>query len=344
MMSKASLLVCIILLIFPGLLIVSLLLIMYACREFTPAQLWVPLMALSMWIIMLILSDRMIWRRIKRITREMAWIAGRAKPDARLEVEGEDEISTFTKGVNQMLDTMEKSYKALQLKEERLKALALHLQSTQEQESQRISHRIHNDLGQMLVMLNIELASLARAINPENKDACNILHRAVANLQITMKEAQTLARHLRPRVLDELDFQSAVEWLVEDLGSRSGLSIAMEGAFENWRLSKEAVTALFRIIQESLLNVVRHAHASRVLIKVGREGNALRMMISDDGIGFNPRDEYGEGFGLDMMRERAECMRGKLHIVSDGRDGCGTRVEVLIPSSEYVSIRGDDDD
>jgi len=290
------------------------------------------------------LKPSLPFERFERMTRELGDITAETEPERRLTLDGQDELTALTREINRMLEALEVSNRELREKEERLRALALHLQNVQEQESQRISHRIHNDLGQMLIVLNIELSAVARALEPGNKTARAAVQRTVSLLQQTMQEAQTLARHLRPRVLDELDFQAAVEWLMEDLGSRSGLRIVMEGSFEQWTLDKEAATALFRIIQESLLNVVRHAQADAVHIGLACRDRTMHLDLVDDGIGFKAETGRSDGFGLDMMRERAECMGGMVKIMLDKRGECGTRVRVRIPCSEQIRFNEVKDD
>jgi PAS domain S-box-containing protein len=203
------------------------------------------------------------------------------------------------------------------------------LNSALEQEVRRIAHALHDDAGQFLAALHVALEESAHGLPPAATDRFQEARQLLDQME---EQLRRLARELRPPVLDDLGLIPALEFLARSMSKRTGLSIGVDGVRGD-RLSPVIETALYRIVQESLTNVSKHASARRVAITVEREARRVRCSISDDGIGFDVtavrarRDE--RGLGLIGIQERLDALGGSLVILS--APTCGTQLLVTIP-------------
>lgn len=217
----------------------------------------------------------------------------------------------------------------LQLSHQNLRRLAAHADQIKEGERKRIAREIHDDLGQNLLALRIEadmLSSRTRERHPR-------LHaRARSTLQqidATIKSVRQIINDLRPNVLD-LGLSAAVEWQIAEFKRRTGIACELIDEPKEVALSDHAATAFFRILQESLSNIVRHAQASRVRVELKLGGNRLSMTVSDNGIGLQAGERAKVGsFGLVGIEERISILGGSFSITSDS--GEGTTVCVSVP-------------
>lgn len=211
-----------------------------------------------------------------------------------------------------------------------LHALSQRLFQAQEQERLHLSRELHDESGQLLTALMVQLGLLER-----DADQPQMVVRRLGELKQTTREIQDnlhrLAVDLRPASLDHLGLVTALQQYVRDFGEQFGIAIEFEAVgMTRDRLPTELETAIFRIVQESLTNVIRHAGASRVDIILSRRGGAVAATIEDDGIGFNPDSSPSEQhLGLFGMRERVEALGGSLSIESS--PGKGTTVNVEVP-------------
>jgi signal transduction histidine kinase len=209
-------------------------------------------------------------------------------------------------------------------------ALLHRLNQTLEEEYKRIAHALHDDAGQLLASVYLALEETAKKTPQSRED----LHKIKGLLDQIECQLRRLSHELRPTILDDLGLLPALKFLCEGVAARSGLRIDIE---ENSELTLVPLlsTVLYRIVQESLNNVTRHAKASRVRIDFRQEPQRIRCTISDDGIGFDvPRVLNGAGkpgLGLIGMRERVNSIGGSLVILSSPEDG--TEITVTIPSS-----------
>jgi signal transduction histidine kinase len=145
----------------------------------------------------------------------------------------------------------------------------------------------------------------------------------------TLQDVRRLAVELRPSALDDFGLVAALERLADSFAEQSGISVDFQAALADERLPAEAETALYRIVQESLTNVVKHAQARRVSILLTRKDGAVKAVVEDDGRGFDPERIRDDGFGLVGMRERLALLGGRLEIES-ARDA-GTTVAAEVP-------------
>jgi signal transduction histidine kinase len=215
---------------------------------------------------------------------------------------------------------------------EQLRRLASHLDASREDERRRIARELHDELGQLLTGIRMEVAALRQASGGPAQAVCD---RIDGLLDQAFAASRNLVYELRPRVLDDLGLVPAVEWYVERFRERSGLEVALDVAAGR-ETSPMLATTLFRALQESLTNVARHARASRVNVTLRDEGERLLLSVEDDGCGFDVERTTG-GFGVLGLRERAIAAGGTLAI--DSRGGRGTRVLFGVPCGSSADGR-----
>ncbi len=211
-----------------------------------------------------------------------------------------------------------------------LRALAARLQATREEERTRIAREIHDELGQALTALKLDLAWLGSQRPRGDSGALRQLDTSItARIDETMQVVRRIASELRPSTLDQLGLQAAIECLVQEATERTGIAIVLQ-AEEFPKLSGEVESHAFRIIQEALTNVTRHSKATRVDVTVRRLEKSVILAVEDNGVGFVPQSLSGlRSLGLVGMRERALACGGTLLI--RGQPGEGTAIVVTIP-------------
>jgi signal transduction histidine kinase len=183
----------------------------------------------------------------------------------------------------------------------------------QELERRRLARELHDETGQALTSILLALRPLEGALEkPENRAAAAELRELVV---ATLQDVRRLAVELRPKVLDDFGLVPALERLTDSFGEQTGLAVDFESRAGAERVPAEVETAIYRIVQESLTNVVKHARAQRVSILVMRKDGALTAVVEDDGRGFDT-GERGDGFGLEGMRERVALLDGRLEVES----------------------------
>jgi len=216
-----------------------------------------------------------------------------------------------------------------------LRALAARLQTTREEERTRIAREIHDELGQALTALKLDLAWLAtqgpKGAGGRNSGAFRQIDTSItARIDETMQIVRRIASELRPSTLDQLGLEAAIECLVKEAAERTGITITLQ-AEEFPRLPDEVASHAFRIIQEALTNVTRHSKATRVDVTVRRLEKSIILAVEDNGVGFQPQSLSGlKSLGLVGMRERALACGGTLLI--RGNPGEGSAIVVTIPT------------
>lgn len=211
---------------------------------------------------------------------------------------------------------------------QQLRELSGALQDVREQERMRISRELHDELGQQLTGMKLEMAwLLTRARDGRMTDA-ESLDFLLGEVDKTLASVRRISTELRPPILDELGFEATLRWLAQETTKRSGLVVDLELPAAPLVADPQVATALFRIAQESLTNIVRHAHATRVLIRLVESDSRLVMTIRDDGRG-TPADARDGGIGLVSMRERAMALGGDFSIIAV--PGQGVTIDVVIP-------------
>jgi signal transduction histidine kinase len=217
---------------------------------------------------------------------------------------------------------------ALRKSRQDLSRLTSHLQDLREEERRRIAREVHDELGGMLTSIKMELSLLRSEARPSEREP--ILDRADGLVDHSIALIRRIASDLRPQLLDDLGLVAALEWLVADFGKRTGVRCRLSPPPQNPAVPREKATALFRIVQEALTNVARHAGASCVTVRVEAAGGLLRAIVRDDGRGItSAQAESPDSFGLIGMQERAAHFGGRVSI--QGRKKAGTAVSVEIP-------------
>lgn len=212
-----------------------------------------------------------------------------------------------------------------------LRALSEFLQSVREDERTRIARELHDELGQMLTALKIDVGWLIRRLEG-NQDAIPSKLDAMDNmLDKTVDAVRRISSDLRPWILDDLGLAAAMEWLAEQFSLRNGVECTLSvGDDDDLDLDSRIATTIFRIVQEALTNVSRHAEAQHVQVNVRRTDGHVVVQISDDGRGFDPVEAASrKRFGLLGIRERVEMLDGYVEFSSS--PGAGTTVHVTLP-------------
>lgn len=210
---------------------------------------------------------------------------------------------------------------------QRLEQLSRRLLAAQEDERRNVARELHDEIGQLLTVVKLDLQAVLRqpgtaALAPALKEGMESIDRVVARVR-------DLSLDLRPSMLDDLGLVPALRWYAQRQAKRADLALTLTLPNELPRLPGEIETVCFRVAQEALTNIARHAGAHRVELTLATEERGLRLRVSDDGVGFDPeavRRDAGAAFGLLGMRERAELAGGEFHL--DSRPGRGTTVEV----------------
>jgi signal transduction histidine kinase len=197
----------------------------------------------------------------------------------------------------------------------------------QELERRRLARELHDETGQALTSILLGLKALEeRTADPASRAATEELRELVVS---TLQDVRRLAVELRPSALDDFGLVAALERLTASFTEQTGISVDFQTALADERLPEEVETALYRIVQESLTNVVKHARARRVSILLARKGSTVKAVVEDDGQGFDTVEQTGDGYGLVGMRERLALLGGRLEVES-GRGG-GTTIAAEVP-------------
>ena len=219
---------------------------------------------------------------------------------------------------------------ALRKSKDELRELGAAAHAAREQEMTRIARELHDELAQSLTALQMDVA-WCKELAAEGQPAIDArLTRMDELLKQTVAATRRIAADLRPLMLDDLGLVPAVEWLVDGFTQRSGIPCELNISIGDLELPSAHATAVFRIVQESLSNVAKHAGASRVQVGIDRNGTEVTLRIRDNGAGFSPSDpRKPNSYGLLGLRERASLLDGEACITS--APGEGTCVRIRIP-------------
>jgi len=210
-----------------------------------------------------------------------------------------------------------------------LAEFAAQASAIREQEKSRVARELHDELAQSLTALKMDTIWLKDHIAAESADAAMKLDAMLAMLDSSVAATRRIAADLRPLVLDDLGLMPAIEWLVQNFQQRHGIACVLDGD-EDLELGEPHATAVFRIVQESLVNVGKHAQAGRVKVGVQPVAGGLRLRVEDNGVGFDiAAGRKPNSLGLAGLRERAQLVNGTVSIQST--PGQGTMVDAFIP-------------
>ena len=222
----------------------------------------------------------------------------------------------------------------LQESEERLRGLAAHLNAIREEERSRIAREMHDEFGQALSGLKMDVIWLAKRLAANQKPLVEKTETMCRLIDSTVQLVRRISTGLRPEVLDELGLVAAISWQTKEFQKRMGIRCRLKLPENHAILDRELSTAAFRIFQEILTNIARHAKASRVNVDLEISDDSLSLKVADDGIGIPDSEVRGrKSLGLLGMQERAQQVGGKLSIL--GAPGRGTTVSVSIPVPRF---------
>jgi PAS domain S-box-containing protein len=233
--------------------------------------------------------------------------------------------------VNSDITERKKGEELLVLQKEQLRALAARLQSTREEDRKRVARDLHDQIGQILTAIKMDMSWMRRHLPASAGEVLARLKESTQLIDDGVKTVRTICSGLRPGVLDDLGLAAAIEWQAEEFASRNGVLCQVSVPPVDLHHDGDRATATFRIFQECLTNVIRHAHAKSVRVTLGQEEENIVLLVEDDGIGFREADLASSlgGLGLLGMKERAQFCGGDVQISSS--PGKGTTVTIRVP-------------
>jgi PAS domain S-box-containing protein len=232
-----------------------------------------------------------------------------------------------------------KAEEALKSSHAQLRRLSAHLQSITEEERTRIAREVHDELGQVLTALNMDMVWLATRIPSEEKLLADKTSSMLKLIDSAIQSVKRICTELRPTLLDHLGISAAIEWQAEEFRKRSGIECDLHLYAKS--VDRNIGTVLFRVLQEALTNIARHSKATRVRVMLTKERDAVIMKITDNGIGINKEQIYkSRSFGLLGMRERAHGLGGRLTIRGFRSGGTSICVRLPIEQKQLTPVRG----
>ena len=229
-------------------------------------------------------------------------------------------------------------YAAVQAGRARLQGLSRQLLEAQEAERRRLAHELHDEAGQLLVSVHLALEATIIGLPPQFRTG---FHQVRSQLDAMETQLRRLAHELRPTILDDLGLLPALQFLAHGVTARIGLCIRVDSALAG-RLAPAVETALYRIMQEGLTNITKHAAATHVDLRLWCDGGTVHGLLRDDGVGFAVAQVVGRtgqwGLGLLGIQERLEALGGTLQITS--APGQGTTLQITLPSAPDAASPG----
>jgi signal transduction histidine kinase len=226
-------------------------------------------------------------------------------------------------------------FRQMEAQSSELSRVSFRLLETQESTARRFAHELHDELGGSLTAIKSNLTAIAHSLNGNSADRIKI-DDCIKLVDTSISNVRELSQLLRPTILDDFGLDASLRWLTERFRERTGIEVDYKSEFAG-RLQDETETHLFRIVQEALTNVARHSGATRVVIHLRADGDAIRLTLSDNGRGIPERSQRdgvssGVGMGLSGMRARARSAGGGLTLKSE--PGGGVTIEVWAPVSK----------
>jgi signal transduction histidine kinase len=219
---------------------------------------------------------------------------------------------------------------------ERLRELTAHLQSIREEERSRIAREIHDELGQVLTALSLDVRWLHKRLPAEQGELQEKTRSMGALITTTVNSVSRICSELRPAILDDVGLSAAIEWQAGEFSARTGIACNIQTEPPEIRLSEELSVAIFRIFQETLTNIVRHAQASEVDVHLRLTPRDFLMRVSDDGVGMEATGpQKVDSFGLLGVKERVRGFGGELALRTG--DKGGACLDIVIPTTAIAA-------
>jgi signal transduction histidine kinase len=244
-------------------------------------------------------------------------------------------MPAVTRALREAHDRAEHRRAEEQLREshEQLRALSIYLQSVREEERTRIAREVHDELGQALTGCKLDLSWISGKLPRSLRPLIDKTRELSAHIDSTIQMVRRISSELRPGVLDHLGLVAALEWQANEFQNRTGIKCDVQASIRDPELETELSTTLFRIFQETLTNIIRHAGATQVQVHLKEENGRINLEVEDNGRGISRAEvSNSKSMGLLGMRERAALLGGTFHIGRIPRT-VGTHVRVSIPSS-----------
>jgi signal transduction histidine kinase len=235
-------------------------------------------------------------------------------------------------GITRDVTARRRAERLLRERERELRSLTAHLQQVREEERKRMAREIHDVLGQTLTALRLDLDWLSQSLRPGEQTLTRKIADMSALVVSTIRSVRRIATELRPVVLDDLGLAAAIQWQAREFSERTGVDCRLRAPPDDDGLDPDAAATLFRIFQEALTNIARHARATLVETALRRDGEHLVLEVWDNGRGITDAErENPDSLGVVSMRERAMLLGGSLEIT--GFAGRGTRLRVAVPAA-----------
>lgn len=261
-------------------------------------------------------------QRVRERTKELAEV------NHALVVEVTDRMQTE--------HSLRQSREALTVSEDRLRSLAAQLMAVQDEERRRISRDLHDDVNQRLAMLTVDLANLEKRISTAPEFLRQGVREAVEQLAALSDDVRSMAYRFHPSILDDLGLSTALQHLVDDFSARTGIRSTFLCEDVEEPLPKDIASCLYRVTQECLGNVAKHAGAPSVKVRIAGEQGIVELSVRDTGMGFDPQrpSPPHAGLGLLNMKERVRLVSGVLEVESSPGQGTTVFVRVPLPVGE----------
>jgi len=268
--------------------------------------------------------------RLRRADGQYRWVLSRTVPLR-------NEVGTITKwyGTGIDIEDRKRAEEHLKATSEQLRALSARLSSAREEEGTRIARELHDELGSALTSLRWDLEGIDKLCSEsgDQVDSSQVrenIKGLLGLIDATINTVVRISTELRPSILDDLGLVAAIEWQAQQFQARTGIVCRFDSFLEDPGLSREQTTAVFRILQEALTNILRHSQATRVNIMLEERHGDLVLEVKDNGKGITEEERSGpRSLGLIGMRERAQLAGGRIEII--GATGKGTVLTLRVP-------------
>lgn len=228
-----------------------------------------------------------------------------------------------------------KSQEELKETSEQLQQLTAHLQQIREEERKRIGREIHDELGQQLTAIKMDVAWIDKRIQEPLPEIRLKLKNIITLLDESNQSIRRILSELRPGILDNYNFTGALEWLTRQFEANTGIPAKFSSYDATLRPAEQIALCLYRVYQEALTNISRHSQASKVTATITRADNTVVLSVEDNGIGFNMAAKKGQpSFGILGMRERVKSYGGKFELITV--QGKGTELSVVMPAELFI--------
>lgn len=272
---------------------------------------------------------------LKQRLAEEALQSAYAELEAQVEARTQ-ELSNTVRALRSEVQERQRAEQLVTESKDQLRALSAHLMSIQEEQQKRISRELHDELGQAMTAIKIDLNWIRSQLSSEQSEIQSKIQALIPLVSDTITTVQRICAELRPGILDDLGLVAALEWLTQEFEKRTQIHCRLDILPEELRVPTEISLPIYRICQEALTNVMRHADAERVSIFMQQKTDEIYLEIRDNGRGISDAEQSASSsLGLMGMRERVMPWNGRVEI--DGVAGKGTEIRVHIPHLQEMS-------